>query len=112
MPARIPRTGTEDTRNAITINVGTVDQIISVGLYHTLTPAGSGEAPPAPTDFTAAQLVKPGDPLADGNNLDILALIGPKAGTIVLTPGDWQVWGYIETDRQDIIRPLDVLTIY
>lgn len=113
MPGRIPSTGTEDTRNAVTVKVGSIDSITQAGLYHTLTPAGAGGPPPAVSDFQILPLIKPGDPLADGTNVDILALIGPAPGAdLVLQPGDWQVWGYLTDGRQVIIRPLDVLTIY
>lgn len=113
MAVSIPRTGTEDTRNALTIKVGTVADITSVGMYFTLDPAGSGSAPPMVTDFTTVTLAKPGDPLHDGLSQlpEMVALIGDKSGDFILAPGDWQRWVLIQTDRENIIRPVDVTTI-
>jgi hypothetical protein len=83
----IPHSGTEYTANAITLKRGLVTDIITV------------------------LLVKPGDALADGSNLDILSKIGPRSGDVILAAGDWQRWCYVKTANEDILRKVDTITI-
>ena len=56
-------------------------------------------------------LVEPGDDLADGTNLDVLSLIGPRGGDEQLAPGDHQRWVLISTATEDKIRRVDVITV-
>jgi hypothetical protein len=107
MAVSIPHTGTEYAANSITMNRGTTADIVEVGVYHTADP----NEVPDPTDFTIVTLVTPGDPLADGNNTDILSLIGPRDGDLTLATGDYQRWVYVKTATEDILRKIDTLTI-
>lgn len=101
-------TATEYSANAITLTRGTTADITSVGVFHSIDP---NEVPDV-TDFTTVTLVEPGDPLADGTNIDVLSLIGPKAGAdLILAAGDWQRWVLVSTTSEDIIRKVDVVTI-
>jgi hypothetical protein len=103
----IPHSGTEYTANAITLKRGLVTDIITVGVYHTNNP----NTVPVVTDFITVLLVKPGDALADGSNLDILSKIGPRSGDVILAAGDWQRWCYVKTANEDILRKVDTITI-
>lgn len=103
----IPSTGTEYTANAITLKRGLVTDIISVGVYHATNP----NTVPTVANFTTVTLVYPPAPLADGTNIDILTLIGPRGGVITLAVGDWQRWCYVKTANEDIIRKVDTITI-
>lgn len=98
--------GTEYTANAITLKRGTVSDITSVGVYHTTDP----NKVPAVSDFAAATLVVPPNPLADGNNVDILLLIG-ATGDVVLGPGTYQRWCLVRTNTEAIIRRVDTITV-
>lgn len=100
-------TATEYLANAITITRGSVTDIISVGVYHTLSPT----LIPEESDFTVVTLVKPGDPLAQGTNTDVLSLVGPADGDVVLTAGDWQRWVLVKTSTEVIIRKVDVVEV-
>ena len=100
--------GTEYLANAITISRGTAASITGVGVYHNINPT----TVPTVAQFTMVALVKPGDALADGNNTDVLSLVGPKAGAhLALTTGDWQRWVLVQTAAEDIIRKVDVVTV-
>ena len=55
--------------------------------------------------------VPSGDPLADGQNTDVLSLIGPRDGDVELIPGDYQRWVLITTATEDKIRRVDVLEV-
>ncbi len=104
--ASIYRTATKYAANNLTLVRGTVADITSVGVYHTTDPT----VIPAVADFTLVQLVQPGDPLAEGTNLDVLSLIG-TGGDVALPPGDYQRWILWTTaTEKDISRP-DTLTI-
>ena len=107
MAVTIPRTGTEYVANSLTFTRGTVAAIVSVGVYHTADPT----VVPTVAQFTPVQLVKPGDSLADGTNIDILSLIGPRSGDVTLSAGDYQRWVLIKTATEDIIRRPDTITI-
>lgn len=109
-------TGTEYTSNAITLLRGTVASITSVGVYHNSNPA----TVPTVADFTSVKL-------ADGTNsgseyyalaipgeVDVVALIGPKAGAdLSLAGGDvsYQRWVLVQTTAEDIIRAADTITV-
>lgn len=100
--------GTEYLANAITLVRGTTASITGVGVYHNINPV----TVPSVAQFTMVTLVKPGDALADGNNTDVLSLIGPKVGAhLSLTPGDWQRWVLVQTSAEDIIRKVDVVSV-
>lgn len=100
--------GTEFLANAITLTRGTAADIVSVGVHHSVDP----NTVPGVGDFTAVTLVKPGDPLADGNNLDVLSLVGPKAGAdLELPPGTYQRWVLVSTATEDIVRKVDVVEV-
>jgi hypothetical protein len=99
-------TGTEYTANAITLKRGSASDITYVGLYHGTDPNHT----PLIGDFTQVTLVVPPNPLADGGNIDILALIG-TGGQIVLTVGVYQRWALIKTATENIIRKLDTVTV-
>jgi hypothetical protein len=77
-------------------------------VYHTTDAA----VKPTVAQFTMVTLVKPGDALADGTNLDVLSLIGPKTGAqLALTPGDYQRWVLVQTASEDVIRKVDTITV-
>lgn len=101
-------TATEYLANELTFTRGSIEDILSVGVYHTTDP----DEVPAPEDFTTVDLVGPGDPLADGNKVDVLSLIGPKDGSHdELAPGVHHRWVYVETASEDIIRRAGTVTV-
>lgn len=106
----IYHTGTEYTANEITLHRGAVSDLLSVGVYHTTNPS----LIPDVADFTEVTLVdgnSPGNPLAEDGKIDVLALIGPRAGDVNLAAGDYQRWVLVTTLTEDIIRRPDVLEI-
>lgn len=105
--AEIYHTGTEFAANQITFTRGTVDDVVSVGVFHT---TDAGEVPDV-VDFTTVTLVQPGDPLAEGAKVDVLSLIGPDGGDVTLPAGTYQRWLLIETTTEKIIRRPDTLVI-
>ncbi|MEV4321004.1 hypothetical protein AB0J37_02095 [Microbispora rosea] len=109
--AEIYRTGTEFTANQVTLTRGSVADITAVGVFHSTDPSVIPEV----EDFTTVQLVDgtapDPDPLAEAGKVDVLALVGPRNGDVVLEPGDYQRWVLIQTATEDIIRRPDVLTI-
>lgn len=107
MAATIYSTATEYIANAITVIRGSVDDIIDVGVYFNLNP----NITPAVSDFVSTRLVKPGSPLAQGTNTDVLSLIGPRSGDLALAPGVYQVWVLLRTATEDIIRKVDTLEV-
>ena len=106
MGVSIYRTATEYTANSITLTRGTPSDIVSVGVYHSTNP----QTVPQVSDFVQVTLVQPGDVLAEGALVDILALIGPD-GDITLAPGDYQRWTLITTAAERIIDAVDTITI-
>lgn len=102
----IYRSGTEWTANQITLTRGSVDDIVSVGVHH----ATADEDPPTVDDFTEVTLVSEGDPLAEGDRVDVLALIGPR-GDIQLEPGEYQRYVLVTTESEDIIRRVDTVEV-
>lgn len=101
-------TATEYLANALTFTRGTVDDIASVGVYHTV----DVDEVPDELDFHACLLVEPGDALAEGSNIDVLSLIGPGVGAHdTLTAGVYQRWVLIKTSTETIIRKVDTVTV-
>lgn len=99
---------TEYLANALTITRGTAADITSVGVYHNINPLIT----PTVAQFTTVVLVQPGNPLAEGTNIDVLSLIGSKVGAhLALTAGDYQRWVLIRTANEDVIRKVDVITV-
>lgn len=99
---------TEYVANALTFDRGTVDDITAVYVYHTADPNAS----PTELDFTQVQLVKPGDPLDSGGNIDVVSLIGPGVGAhLQLVAGDYQRFVAVATADEFIIRKTDTLTV-
>lgn len=90
---------------------GVPADITSVGMAFHIDPNHK----PTLAEFTTVTLVEPGDPLADasiGDKLDILALIGPKAGAdLALASGDWQAFTLIQTSSEDIIDHAGTVTV-
>ncbi|NJP27118.1 hypothetical protein FLW53_23535 [Microbispora sp. SCL1-1] len=109
--AEMFHTGTEWLANTITITRGTVADITTVGVYHSLDP----NVIPEVEDFTTVQLVDgtapDPDPLAQAGLVEALSLIGPRNGDLVLDPGDWQRFVLVQTATEDIIRKIDVITV-
>lgn len=104
-------TGTEWTSNAITLLRGSVSDIVSVGIYHNTDPT----VIPQVTDFTTVQLVDgtatPLPPLAQTGIIDIVSLMGPRAGDFSLAAGTYQRWAVISTATEDVIRPVDTIEV-
>ena len=107
----IYRTGTEYLANTLTITRGSVEDITAVGVYHSEDP----NAVPEVNDFTIVTLVDgtsdTPDPLSTPGLVEVLSLIGPKNGDIVLTAGDYQRFVLVQTATEDIIRKIDTVTI-
>lgn len=94
--------------NQLTILRGTVNDIVRVGVFHSLNPAET----PTPAQFTTVALVDPPDPLAEGNRIDVLALIGPDVpADLDLGVGAWQHWVLIETNTEKMIFKVDLITV-
>ena len=109
MAIEIFNTATEYLSNSLTFTRGSVDDVLMVGVFHSLDP----NEVPAENDFIEVTLVEPGDPLAQGNTVDVLSLVGPASvnPNIVLTPGDYQRWVLVKTSTEIIIRKVDVVTV-
>ena len=106
--AELYSTATEYLANALTFTRGSLADVTSVGVYHTLDPLFV----PADTDFTAVTVVSPSDPLGDGVNIDVVSLVGPAVGAdLALGVGDWQRWVMVKTATETIIRKVDVVTV-
>ncbi|MQB01468.1 MAG: hypothetical protein GEU78_14445 [Actinobacteria bacterium] len=108
--ATVYNSATEYAANQITFIRGSVDDVVSVGVYHDVDPNNV----PDVIDFTTVTLVDgvndPG-PLTETNRIDVLSLIGPRAGDMALTPGDYQRWVLIVTAAEDVVRPIDIVTV-
>lgn len=101
--------GTEYLANELTMTRGTPADITAVGVYHDTDPS----VIPDVADFTTVTLVQAGDPLAEaGVALDVLSLIGPKAGADdALVAGTYQRWVLVQTAAEDIIRRPDTIEV-
>lgn len=104
--AELFHTATEYVANQLTISRGSVEDIVTVGVYHDEDPGNIPEV----GDFTAVTLVDGTGPLAEGGRIDVLSLIGP-GGDEELVPGDYQRWVLVQTATENIIRRVDVLEI-
>lgn len=112
MPIQLYHTGTEYTSNSITLLRGTSASITNVGVYHSTNPAYI----PLVTDFISVTLADgttlPPSALAIPGELDVVALIGPKAGAQMnLAVGVWQRWVLVQTSTEDLIRAADTVTV-
>lgn len=113
MAVELYSTGTEYVAVAVTELRGNVDDIVSVGVYHDVDP----NVVPAVEDFTTVALVdgtaEPPDPLSQAGMVDILPLIGPRAGDVTLAGGgvDYQQFVLLVTATEDIIRKTGVVTV-
>ena len=111
--AEIVSTGTEYLFYEVTELRGTVEDIVTVGVYYTTDPLEIPEV----GDFTTVTLVdgisNPEDPLAEAGKIDIVALIGSRQEADLAIPvaGDYQEWVLITTADEDIIRRPSVLTV-
>lgn len=108
MAVELYSTATEYVSNSLTFVRGTAANVTEVGVYHTTDPLEV----PAEGDFLQAELILPGDPLAQGTQVDVLTLIGPGPGAHdTLTPGDWQRWIMVKTATEVIIRRKDTVIV-
>jgi hypothetical protein len=111
MAVELFTSATEYVANELTILRGTVDDIVSVGVYHTTTPNDI----PTVAEFTTVTLADgtadPPDPLAEGGKIDVMSLIGPRSGDVTLTPGDYQRYVLVVTATEDIIRRVDTVEV-
>lgn len=102
---------TEYVANELTILRGSTADIVTVGVFHSLDPNVS----PLVTDFTTVTLVdgiaNPGNPLAEAGKIDVLSLLGPRAGDVQLTPGDYQRFILVSTATEDVIRKVDTIEV-
>lgn len=111
MSVSLFHTATEYTSNALTFLRGSVADVVTVGVYHSIDP----NYVPLVTDFTAVTLADgtttPPDPLAVPGEIDVIARVGPRGDITGLTTGDYQRFVLVTTANEDIIRKTDVLTI-
>ncbi len=107
MAVTLYSTGTEYVMNEITMLRGTNADIVSVGVFHSITP----NAVPSVAQFTTVTLVKPGDALAEGTKTDIASRIGARTGAIALAAGDYQRFCLITTASEDLVRFVDTVTV-
>ena len=107
--AQLYSTATEYLANELVFSRGSASDITSVGVFHTLDPSKV----PTSTEFTTVTLVKDfNHPLAEGNRIDVLSLVGPGTGAqLALAKGDWQRWVLVKTTNETIIRKVDVVTV-
>jgi hypothetical protein len=107
--AQIYHTATEYAANALTFLRGDPADVTAVGVYHDVNPATVPEV----GDFTTVTLISDDDdPLAEGDFIDVLSLIGVEEGADeTLTAGDYQRWVCISTATERIIRKVDVLEV-
>lgn len=103
-------TATEYLANEVTLTRGDVSDITGVGVFHS---AVAGATPDV-EDFTMVYLVDDPDtdPLAEGSKIDVLSLVGPKAGSdLTLSAGTYQRWVLVQTSTENIIRSIDIVTV-
>lgn len=106
--AELFHTATEFVANELTFIRGDPSLVTSVGVYHTTDP----NEVPMSASFTTVTLVT-GGALAEAGKIDVLSLIGPKAGADLnlSVTGDYQRFVLVSTSTEDIIRKVDVLEI-
>lgn len=111
MAVELYSTATEYVATEVTDLRGTSDDIVTVGVYHSVDP----NAVPDIEDFTAVTLVDgtddPPDPLSEAGKIDVLALVGPRDGDVTLAGGDYQQFVLLVTATEDIIRKTGVVTV-
>lgn len=114
MSVTLYRTATEYIAVPITLSRGKVSDISSVGMFLDSTLA----VIPAVNQFTTVTLVDgtqvPVPPLGVAGEIDVLALVGPGAGSNFpsLTQNTaYQIWVLITTNTETIIRKGDTLNI-
>lgn len=115
MAVSLYHTATEYLSNALTISRGSINDITAVGVYHDSDPG----VIPDVLDFTTVVLAD-GTAGPSGQNyelaitgeIDVVSLIGPKAGAdLSLTAGDYQRFVLVQTANEDIIRKVDTITV-
>ncbi len=113
MAVTLYHSATEYIAVPITLGRGTVASISSVGMYLDPTLA----AIPTVGSFTTVLLVDgttlPLPALGVSGEVDVLALVGPGAGSnfAALTVTTYQIWILVTTANEQIIRKCDTLTI-
>jgi hypothetical protein len=115
MAVELYSTATEYVATELTELRGDVADIVSVGVYYDVDP----NVIPDIVDFTTVTLVdgtaEPPDPLSEVGQVDVLALIGPRAGDVTLAGGaggvDYQEFVLVVTASEDIIRKTGVVTV-
>lgn len=113
MAVTLYRTATEYIAVPITLGRGKVTDITSVGMYLDSTLV----AIPAVGAFTTVLLVDgtivPLPALGVSGEVDVLALVGPGAGSNfnALTTNTYQIWILVTTANEQIIRKCDTLVI-
>jgi hypothetical protein len=101
-------TETRYVANELTFLRGSVEDVVSVGVYHNVDPA----VVPEVEDFIEVTLVIPPDPLAEGSKIDVLSLIGPGAGAdLLLAEGTYQRWVLVQTATESMIFKVDTGTV-
>ncbi len=107
MAVELYSTGTEWLANEVTMLRGTIADVTSVGVFHTMSP----NAVPTVAEFTTVTKVVPGDALAEGDKNDVASRIGARAGAIPLAAGDYQRFVLLVTASEDIIRYVDTVSV-
>lgn len=112
MAVTLFNTATEYIAVPITLGRGSTASITSVGMYLT-----TSATIPAVGAFTTVLLVDgtqvPLPALAVAGEIDVMALVGPGAGSNFnsLTTNTYQIWILVTTANEQIIRKCDTLTI-
>lgn len=108
MAVQLFDTETRYVANELTFVRGTVDDVVSVGVYHNVDP----NVVPAVADFVTVQLVQPPEELAEGTKIDVLSLIGPDVpADLLLAPGVYQRWVLVTTGTEKLIYKVDMVTV-
>ncbi len=113
MAVTLYHSATEYIAVPITLGRGAVSSISSVGMYLDVTLV----VIPTVGQFTTVLLVDgtaPSPPaLAVVGEVDVLALVGPGAGSNfnALSVGTYQIWILVTTANETIIRKCDTLTL-
>jgi hypothetical protein len=95
--------------NELTFLRGDSGDVTAVGVYHNTNPA----IVPTVAQFTMVELVEPPNPLAEGNKIDVLSLIGPGGAPadLALAAGTWQRWVLVQTATENMIFKVDMITV-
>lgn len=107
-------TATEYAANELTILRGTSADIVSVWVLLDVNP----NVVPTPDQFTQVALVEAPDPLADGDKIDVVTLVGPgdvglgvAAGDVQPAAGSYQLFVMVVTAAEVVIRSVDEVVI-